>query len=143
MILQNPPPIGIGGGPSPATDEFVVRIDPDPGASVLLEAKSPGEESLRRVHLDLLFHQQFGGQPGPYERLLGDALAGDQQSFAREDSVLETWRIVQPLIDNPCALEPYRTGSWGPEGASNLMHGYGGWRRPWVAEGPLAAVGAG
>ncbi len=143
VILQNPPPIGIGGGPSPATDEFVVRIDPDPGASVLLEAKSPGEESLRRVHLDLLFHQQFGGQPGPYERLLGDALAGDQQSFAREDSVLETWRIVQPLIDNPCALEPYRKGSWGPEGASNLMHGYGGWRRPWVSEGPLEAVGAG
>ncbi|MGA9635447.1 MAG: glucose-6-phosphate dehydrogenase [Solirubrobacterales bacterium] len=143
VILQNPPPIGIGGGPTPATDEFVVRIDPDPGTSILLEAKAPGEESLRRVHLDLLFRQQFGGQPGPYERLLGDALAGDQQRFAREDSVLETWRIVQPLLDNPCDLETYRKGSWGPEGASNLLHGYGGWRRPWLPEAPLESIGAG
>jgi glucose-6-phosphate 1-dehydrogenase len=95
------------------------------------------------VHLDLLFKQQFGDQPGPYERLLADALAGNQQRFAREDSVLETWRIVQPLLDDPCDLETYRPGSWGPEGASNLLHGYGGWRRPWLPEKPLEAVGAG
>ena len=76
VILQSPPPLGIGGGPTPATDEIVVRIDPDAGISFLLEAKQPGEEALRRVHLDLLFQQQFGDQPGPYERLLADALAG-------------------------------------------------------------------
>jgi glucose-6-phosphate 1-dehydrogenase len=143
VILQNPPPVGIGGGPTPETDELVVRIDPDPGASVLLEAKAPGEDALRRVHLDLLFQQQFGGQPGPYERLLSDALAGEQQRFAREDEVVETWRIVQPLLDRPCGLESYRRGSWGPEGASNLLHGYGGWRRPWLPEKPLETVGAG
>jgi glucose-6-phosphate 1-dehydrogenase len=143
VILQSPPPIGIGDGPMPATDEIVVRIDPDPGASILLEAKQTGEEALRRVHLDLLFQQQFGDQPGPYERLLADALAGNQQRFTREDMVLETWRIVQPLIDNPCALEPYKKGSWGPEGASNLLHGYGGWRRPWLPDKPLETVGAG
>jgi glucose-6-phosphate 1-dehydrogenase len=142
VILNNPPPIGIGGRPTPDTDEIVVRIDPEPGASILLEAKQPGEDALRRVHLDLLFQQQFGGQPGPYERLLGDALAGDQQRFAREDTVLETWRIVQPLLDNPCRLESYKKGGWGPEGASNLLHGYGGWRRPWLPEAPLETVGA-
>ena len=143
VVLQSPPPVGIGGGPIPATDEIVLRIDPDSGACVLLEAKQPGEEKLRRVHLDLLFKQQFGDQPGPYERLLADALAGNQSRFAREDSVLETWRIVQPLLDNPCDLEPYRVGSWGPDGASNLMHGYGGWRKPWLpekAQEPAAAV---
>ena len=120
-----------------------MRIDPDPGTSILLEAKKPGEEALRRVHLDLLFNQQFGDQPGPYERLLADALAGNQQRFSREDAVLDTWRIVQPLVDNPCELETYRKASWGPEGASNLLHGYGGWRRPWVPEAPLEAVEAG
>jgi glucose-6-phosphate 1-dehydrogenase len=143
VILQNPPPIGIGGRPTPETDELITRIDPDPGASVLLEAKAPGEDALRRVHLDLLFQQQFGGQPGPYERLLSDALAGEQQRFAREDEVVETWRIVQPLLDRPCELETYQRGSWGPEGASNLLHGYGGWRRPWLPEAPLERVGAG
>ena len=143
VVLQSPPQVGVGGGPIPATDEIVLRIDPDPGACVLLEAKQPGEEKLRRVHLDLLFKQQFGDQPGPYERLLADALAGNQQRFAREDMVIETWRIVQPLIDNPCQLETYGKGSWGPEGASNLLHGYGGWRRPWLPEAPLETVGAG
>jgi glucose-6-phosphate 1-dehydrogenase len=143
VILQNPPPVGIGDGPTPETDEFVVRIDPEPGARVLLEAKQPGDDSLRRVHLDLLFEQQFGGQPGPYERLLCDALAGEQQRFARQDSVMETWRVVQPLIDRPCELETYSPGSWGPEGASNMLHGYGGWRRPWLPEAPLETVGAG
>jgi glucose-6-phosphate 1-dehydrogenase len=143
VVLQSPPQVGLGGGPIPATDEIVLRIDPDPGACVLLEAKQPGEDKLRRVHLDLLFKQQFGDQPGPYERLLADALAGNQSRFAREDSVLETWRIVQPLLDKPCELESYRTGSWGPEGASNLLHGYGGWRKPWLPEKtpePAAAV---
>ena len=143
VVLQSPPQVGLGGGPIPATDEIVLRIDPDPGACVLLEAKQPGEDKLRRVHLDLLFKQQFGDQPGPYERLLADALAGNQQRFAREDSVLETWRIVQPLLDNPCQLETYGPGTWGPEGASNLLHGYGGWRRPWLPEKPLETVGAG
>jgi glucose-6-phosphate 1-dehydrogenase len=143
VIFQSPPPLGIGGDASPETDEIIIRIDPDAGINFLFEAKEPGQESLRRVHLAMLFQQQFGGQPGPYERLLSDALAGDQQRFAREDSVLETWRIVQPLLDNPCQLETYRTGTWGPEGASNLLHGYGGWRRPWLPEEPLEAVGAG
>jgi glucose-6-phosphate 1-dehydrogenase len=143
IVLQSPPQVGIGGGPVPATDEIVLRIDPDAGACILLEAKKTGEEELRRIHLDLLFKQQFGDQPGPYERLLADALAGNQIRFAREDSILETWRIVQPLLDHPCALESYKPGSWGPEGASNLLHGYGGWRRPWLpeqAKEPAAAV---
>jgi glucose-6-phosphate 1-dehydrogenase len=142
VVLQSPPRVGVGQGPKPQTDEIVLRIDPDSGASILLEAKQPGEEAMRRVHLDLLFQQQFGGQPGPYERLLSDALAGFQQRFAREDSVLETWRIVQPLIDKPCELEFYRPGTWGPEGASNLLHGYGGWRKPWLPEKAREPVGA-
>jgi glucose-6-phosphate 1-dehydrogenase len=143
VILQNPPPVGIGGGPTPESDEIILRIDPDPGACILVEAKEPGQDALRRVHLDLLFKEQFGDQPGPYERLLADALAGNQLRFAREDSIIETWRIVQPLLDNPCELEDYRPGSWGPEGASNLLHGYGGWRKPWLPERPLETVGAG
>jgi glucose-6-phosphate 1-dehydrogenase len=142
IVLQSPPRAGIGTGPTPQTDEIILRIDPDAGASVLLEAKQPGEDALRRVHLDLLFKQQFGDQPGPYERLLADALAGNQMRFAREDSVLETWRIVQPLLDKPCELETYQQGSWGPEGASNLLHGYGGWRRPWLPEETREPVGA-
>ncbi len=134
IILHSPPPIGVIGEGRPQADEILIRIDPLAGACFLLEAKQPGREALRRIHLDLLFEQELGGQPGPYERLLGDALAGDPQQFTREDSVEETWRIVQPLIDKPCELETYAPGSWGPEGATHLTAGYGGWRRPWLPD---------
>jgi glucose-6-phosphate 1-dehydrogenase len=82
----------------------------------------------------VIFEEQVGDQPEPYERLLGDALAGDPEHFAREDHVEEEWRIVQPLIDDPCNLETYPRGSWGPEGAATLTAGYGGWRRPWLPD---------
>ena len=143
IILQSPPPIGVIGDGIPKADELVLRIDPQAGASLLLEAKQPGSDSLRQVTLDLLFERELGDQPGPYERLLGDALAGDPQQFTREDVVEETWRIVQPLLDKPCQLETYEPGSWGPESAVHLTHGYGGWRRPWLPAEPFGAVGAG
>ncbi len=134
VILHRPPPIGIADEALPQADELIVRIDPEAGAALLLEAKQPGEDALRRVHLDILFQDELGDQPGPYVRLLGDVLAGDPQHFAREDVVEETWRIVQPLLDDPCELETYEPGLWGPESASEMTTGYGGWRRPWLPD---------
>jgi glucose-6-phosphate 1-dehydrogenase len=134
VILHRPPPIGIADKALPQADELIVRIDPEAGAALLLEAKQPGENALRRVHLDILFQDELGDQPGPYVRLLGDVLAGDPQHFAREDVVEETWRIVQPLLDDPCELETYEPGLWGPESASEMTTGYGGWRRPWLPD---------
>ena len=116
VVLQSPPRVGIGGGPIPATDEIILRIDPDPGACILLEAKQPGEEKLRRVHLDLLFKQQFGDQPGPYERLLADALAGNQQRFAREDSCSRPGGSSSRCSTTPASLESYRVGQLGAGG---------------------------
>ena len=52
--------------------------------------------------------------------------------FAREDGVEETWRIVQPLLDAPPAVEPYAPGSWGPAAANKLVAGCTGWREPWL-----------
>ncbi|MDP9189800.1 MAG: glucose-6-phosphate dehydrogenase [Actinomycetota bacterium] len=130
--LNSPPAIGIAGGAVPEADELIIRIDPDGGACFVVEAKQPGADTLRRVHLQLLFQEELGDQPGPYERLLGDALAGRPEHFAREDHVEETWRIVQPLIDDPGPVEIYEPGGWGPEGSSHLPVGHGGWRRPWL-----------
>jgi hypothetical protein len=54
------------------------------------------------------------------------------QYFAREDSVEETWRIVQPLLDHPPDVRPYPCGSWGPEEAEALVRGYPRWQQPWL-----------
>ena len=142
VVLNSPPPIGIAGSAVPRADEIVIRIDPHGGACILVEAKQPGKETLRQVDLELLFEEELGDQPGPYERLLGDALLGNPEHFAREDMVEETWRIVQPLIDDPPEVETYVPGGWGPEGSSHLVTGYGGWRRPWLpSEEPYGPVG--
>ncbi|MQA74901.1 MAG: glucose-6-phosphate dehydrogenase [Solirubrobacterales bacterium] len=134
VVFKQPPPLGLGGRMVPDPNELIMRIKPEPGAELCLIAKQSGADALHRVHLDLLFEQQMGDQPGPYERLLGDALEGRRDLFPNQSAIEETWRIVQPLLDDPPAVETYEPGSWGPESASNLLTGSGGWRRPWMPE---------
>lgn len=132
VLFREPPPLGIGGRPAPEPNELILRIEPEAGARILVQSKQPGRESLHPVHLDLLFEQQLGDQPEPYERLLRDAMDGYAQLFAREDHVEETWRIVQPLLEQPGPVQPYPPGSWGPEEADRLLRGRRGWRAPWL-----------
>ncbi len=136
IVFAQPPRLGIGGRMVPDPDEFVLRIKPEPGAELCLLAKRGGEDSLQRVHLDLLFEDQVGDQAPPYERLLRDALRGETQLFPNQNAIEETWRIVQPLLEVDGEPEPYKHGTWGPASASHLLQGHGGWRRPWLPEDP-------
>jgi hypothetical protein len=61
--------------------------------------------------------------------LVRAAMNGESTRFAREDSVEETWRVMQPLI----AVPPYAPGTWGPEAAHRLIAEDGRWYGPWVA----------
>jgi glucose-6-phosphate 1-dehydrogenase len=61
--------------------------------------------------------------------LLHAALEGDSSAFVRQDSVEETWRIVQPLLIDPGPARSYAPGSWGPEEADRLTD----WRSLWVS----------
>jgi glucose-6-phosphate 1-dehydrogenase len=132
IVFQRPPRLGIGGRTVPDANELIIRMKPDPGAELCLIAKRAGEEAMHRVHLDLFFEEQVGEQPEPYERLLRDAIRGNFELFPGQDSVEQTWRIVQPLLDVDLAPEPYEPGSWGPRAAERLLASHGGWRQPWV-----------
>jgi glucose-6-phosphate 1-dehydrogenase len=132
VIFREPPPLGIGGRKRPDPNEMVIRIEPEPGSDFRMIAKKAGEDKLQPVHLDLLFEPQVGDQPEPYERLLHDALEGNPELFPREETIEETWRIVQPLLDDPGGVEKYEKGTWGPDGARHLLTGHGGWRKPWL-----------
>jgi len=134
IIFRQPPRLGIGGRTIPDPDELVIRIKPDAGARLSLQVKAAGEERLHPVHLEMDFEAQVGDQPEPYERLLRDALNGDPGLFPSEASIEETWRIVQPLLDDPPEVIPYEQGTWGPEEAANLLVGHGGWRKPWLPD---------
>jgi glucose-6-phosphate 1-dehydrogenase len=133
VILKRPPRLAfLEEPPKPDPTQIVLRIDPDAGLQFVLLSKGP-DRKPQRVHLDLSFAKELGPPLEPYERLLHDALVGELSLFTREDSVEETWRILQPLLDQASAPERYAPGSWGPPGAEDIVSGHSSWYPPWLA----------
>jgi glucose-6-phosphate 1-dehydrogenase len=133
VVFKRPPPLGVGSGKRPGQNQMTIRIDPEPGALLRFLAKKAGEEAFEPADLEVLFEKVPGEEPEPYERLLDDALHGRTQLFTREESVEETWRIVQPLLAEPGPVHPYERKSWGPEEeAKKLTRGICQWHDPWL-----------
>jgi glucose-6-phosphate 1-dehydrogenase len=96
------------------------RLGPDRVAIAIgARAKKPGAAIVGE---DVELYVCSGGEDemGAYERLIGDAIAGDPTLFTREDAVLEAWRIVDPLTRMSTPLHSYDRGSWGPVEADQL-----------------------
>ncbi|MFI5630230.1 glucose-6-phosphate dehydrogenase [Streptomyces sp. NPDC051664] len=132
IVFKRPPRLAFAERFAPEPGQWILRIDPSPGMNFRIQAKQPGKQDTQLVDLDLLFAAELGEAPEPYERLLSDAMQGNASLFTREDSVEETWRIVQPLLEAPGDPERYRQGTWGPAGASKLVAGYPRWHEPWL-----------
>ncbi|HEY2334712.1 MAG TPA: glucose-6-phosphate dehydrogenase [Solirubrobacterales bacterium] len=132
VVFKKPPRLGVGPGKRPEANRLTVRIEPDPGALMRLFAKQAGEEAFEPADLEVLFEKKPGEDPEPYERLLGDAIAGRHQLFTRQDAVEETWRIVEPLLEDPGPVHPYEPGTWGPPEAEKLTRGITQWHEPWL-----------
>jgi glucose-6-phosphate 1-dehydrogenase len=64
--------------------------------------------------VSLVACHENGDEIRPYERLLGDAMRGDQMLFAREDTIEAAWRVVDPVLRNGAPPVRYGAGSWGP-----------------------------
>ena len=90
-------------------------------------AKKPGAEMVSR-EVELQVCSSGEDDMGDYERLINAALHGDTSLFAREDGVIEEWRIVDPILADGTPA-PYEPGSTGPAAADALTAKHGGWRR--------------
>jgi glucose-6-phosphate 1-dehydrogenase len=106
---------------------LLVHIQPDEGVSLAVAAKVPGQGMrLRTVHMDFAYGGAFRTDlPEAYERLLLDAMLGDQTLFTRSDEVDEQWAIVDAIVapwrrDRP-SFPNYAAGTWGPKSADELM----------------------
>jgi glucose-6-phosphate 1-dehydrogenase len=91
------------------------------------------EEKAIGQSVELLASQH----PGPnemdaYERVLGDAMAGDATLFAREDYVEEAWRIVDPVLKAGTPVYEYAPGTWGPSEVDQKVSPAEGWQNPTV-----------
>jgi glucose-6-phosphate 1-dehydrogenase len=135
IVFRRPPRLAFVQQPGrPEPNQLILRLDPDPALQLVLQAKGVVRGTSAPVHLDLRFAEELGSPPEPYERVLDAAIRGDGRLFAREDSVEETWRILQPLLDAPPPVQAYPVGSFGPPAAEEIVRGYPGWHHPWMAE---------
>ena len=102
---------------------LALRVQPDEGISLVFRAKEPGPGmALDAVPMDFSYGSSFKTQSAEaYERLLHDAMAGDQTLFLREDAVERSWEIVAPILDASGTVHPYAAGTWGPSAADDLI----------------------
>jgi glucose-6-phosphate 1-dehydrogenase len=131
--LRNAPQV-VFDEPTPLAGNYLsFRLSPSVAIAIGARVKTPGESMTGRpVELSLV-EQPVQGQDGrmdAYERLLGDAMAGDATLFARQDVVEAAWAIVDPVVGDPGPLYEYDPGSWGPPQADRLVAGVGGWNTP-------------
>ncbi|HEX6739178.1 MAG TPA: glucose-6-phosphate dehydrogenase [Vicinamibacteria bacterium] len=131
--LKNPPPVVFAEPPPPMGNYLRFRLGPQVAIAIGARAKHPGEgmtgDPVELSVVDLPGPGQ-AGRLGDYERLLGDAMAGDSTLFAREDVVEAAWAVVDPVIHGPSPLFEYDCGSWGPPEADRLVEAVGGWNTP-------------
>ena len=108
-----------------------IRISPDISIGLGVRVKEPGEQMIGvDVELDLKSHAT--DDMPPYERLLGDAMRGNGELFARQDLVEAQWRIVQPILDNVPPAYAYEPRTWGPAESHQLIGNDGPWVDPVV-----------
>jgi glucose-6-phosphate 1-dehydrogenase len=111
------------------------RLSPNSAVALAARVKRVGKEFVGdQRELYLLDHQS--GEEAPYERLLGDAMAGDGALFAREDSIEAAWAVVDPILTKHRPATPYPPGSWGPNEANALITADGGWHNPTPEKAP-------
>jgi glucose-6-phosphate 1-dehydrogenase len=120
VVFKEPPREIYGEGKS-APQYFRFRVGPDVSAlAVNLNIKRPGDTMAGR-EVELIAQEEQAHDMLAYERLLGDAMRGDANLFARKDAVEEQWRIVDPILDRRTTLHLYERGTWGPAAADGLV----------------------
>jgi glucose-6-phosphate 1-dehydrogenase len=115
--------------PQPVPNTLRFRINPDSQVGFTLVGKQPGAGWRPQIE-ELLFSAQPGGDMRPYDRLIGAALSGERWLFARQDTVEDAWRVVDPVLGDVVPLHTYPKASWGPKEADALLPEWDTWHDP-------------
>jgi len=117
VIKLKTPPLKLYDGET--GDRIVMRLQPNPHLDIRMDMKAPGlKDDLELATLTYAYPQDRAVDG--YEKLLYDAINGDQSHFVHADEVMESWRIVDDLLCTgdscPIRTVPYLyTGGWGPD----------------------------
>jgi glucose-6-phosphate 1-dehydrogenase len=117
-------------------NQLVIRIQPDEGVTLRFGSKVPGSAmEVRDVNMDFSYGSAFADDsPEAYERLILDVLLGEPSLFPVNREVEFSWEILDPVLDYWASHgkpQAYKSGTWGPESADEMLHRMGReWRRP-------------
>jgi glucose-6-phosphate 1-dehydrogenase len=117
---------------APASNYFRFRISPDVTAAFGLTVMDVAEKMIGQTVELLAGRRPDAAEQDAYERVLGDAMAGDSTLFARQDYVEEAWRIVDPVLKKGTPVHEYEPNTWGPRQVSESVVPAGGWENPTV-----------
>ena len=109
------------------------RLSPNPAIALAARVKLAGEEFVGEQQ-ELYLSEERTGDETPYERLLGNAMAGDGALFTREDAVEAAWVVVDPVLKTHHRVRPYKRRRWGPKQADTIIAADGGWHNPSSAD---------
>jgi glucose-6-phosphate 1-dehydrogenase len=118
------------------------RISPEMTIALGTTVMGPGD-TLQGEHVEIVASSHAcPNEMEAYERVLGDAMAGDSTLFARQDYVEEAWRIVDPALSSETPVYDYEPGTWGPSEVEQTVSPVGGWQSPIMAnqEDPSVAT---
>jgi glucose-6-phosphate 1-dehydrogenase len=119
--LKRPPQLVFGERAIPHANYLRFRLGPDRVAIAIgALAKRFGTE-MRGRPVELSVCNSGADEIGGYERLIGAAMEGDASLFAREDGVLEAWRIVDAVLPATGPVHVYEPGTWGPDEADRVV----------------------
>ena len=106
------------------------RISPDFAIAIGMMVMAPGEVLAGQTVEMLASREPRADEMDAYERVLGEAMAGDPTLFARQDYVEEAWRIVDPVLKQETPVYPYEPKTWGPKETEQQLAPLGGWHNP-------------
>jgi glucose-6-phosphate 1-dehydrogenase len=114
------------------SNHFRMRISPEFTLAVGANAIAGAQETDSAPVEMVACHHPDPEEMDAYERVLGDALAGDATLFAREDYVEEAWRIVDPVLKAGTPVYEYEPKTWGPREVGANVTPPSGWQAPAV-----------
>ena len=132
LVELKPPPQRLFADSAPTTGRanyLRFRLSPSSAIALAARVKRAGKDFVGDQR-ELYLLEEQPGEESPYERLLGDAMAGDGALFTREDAVEAAWAVVDPVLKNHHPARPYKRGSWGPKEADALIAADGAWHNP-------------
>ena len=113
----------------PESNYFRFRLSPDVLIAEGARVKTPGE-TMRGERVELVARYHPVRAKAPYERLLGDAMRGDNALFISDEAVEAAWSVVDGALSHETPVIPYQPGTWGPDEANGIMRGAEAWHEP-------------